>query len=55
VAASLDTLRQQAELDAQNDPEVAALATCMRALASLTGDARKRVIEYVTARFDEDE
>lgn len=40
---------------AADDPEVAALAECMRALVTIPADARKRVIEYVSARFDEDE
>lgn len=40
---------------AADDPEVAALAECMRALVTIPADARKRALEYVVARFEDDE
>jgi hypothetical protein len=38
-----------------DDPELAALCVCIKTLAPLTAESRRRVLEYVAQRFPEGE
>jgi hypothetical protein len=54
IAALFSDVARAAAEPELDDPELAALRTCITALLPLDADARRRVIEYVAQRFPED-